>query len=105
MDFGDSVLAMTEKIPRGRVTNYGEIAKALGDVRLARAVGQALKKNPRPVKVPCHRVVCSDGRIGGYSRGVSEKIKLLSAEGIVVENNRILDLERIFVSSSELIKS
>ena len=62
MDFDELVLSLTKQIPRGKVTTYGELARFLGDIKLARAVGQALKRNSEPIKIPCHRVVCSDGR-------------------------------------------
>jgi len=96
MDFSGKVLELTGRIPPGRVTTYGEIARALGDVRLSRAVGNALYRNPRPVETPCHRVVKSNGSLGGYSRGVSEKIKLLQKEGILIKDNRILDFNKAF---------
>ena len=96
MDFGRKVLELTGRIPPGRVTTYGEIARALGDAGSSRAVGNALHRNPRPVETPCHRVVKSDGSLGGYSRGVSEKIKLLQKEGIQIKNDRILDFKTLF---------
>lgn len=96
MDFSLKVLELTGRIPPGRVTTYGEIAMALGNARLSRAVGSALNRNTRPVETPCHRVVKSDGTLGGYSRGVSEKIKLLRKEGILIKDNRILDFNKAF---------
>ena len=95
MNFRDNVLSLTEEIPRGMVTTYGEIARNIGNVRLARAVGKVLNKNTRPVEIPCHRVVYSNGSIGGYSRGVKEKILLLESEGIVVRDNKIVDFEKV----------
>jgi len=97
MDFGRKVLELVGSIPSGRVTTYGEIARALGDVRLSRAVGNALNKNPRPVETPCHRVVKSDGTLGGYSRGIHEKTKLLQSEGIRIKDGRILDFDGAFL--------
>lgn len=102
MEFDELVLSLAEKIPRGRVTSYGELARFIGNVKLARAVGQALKRNPDPVKIPCHRVVCSDGGIGGYSRGIQEKIKLLRSEGIVIKDNRLQNLKKVLFSASEM---
>ena len=96
MDFGRKVLELTGRIPPGRVTTYGEIARALGDAGSSRAVGNALHRNPRPVETPCHRVVKSDGTLGGYSRGIHEKTKLLQSEGILIKDNRILDFKTIF---------
>jgi len=96
MDFSERVLRLTAGIPPGRVTSYGELAKALGGVKFSRAVGNALHRNSNPIRIPCHRVVNSDGSLGGYSGGTQEKIKLLRNEGIRIRNGRILDFERVF---------
>ena len=73
-----------KKIPEGEVRPYKEIAFAIGKPHSARAVANACGKNPRPIEIPCHRVIRSDGRLGGYSGkgGVSTKRKLLKREGI-----------------------
>ena len=70
------------KIPAGKVSTYGDIAKALGHPKAARLVGQILHDNPNPVIVPCHRVIHSDGRLGGYAYGSDRKRELLENEGI-----------------------
>jgi methylated-DNA-[protein]-cysteine S-methyltransferase len=70
------------KIPAGKVSTYGDIAKALGYPKAARLVGQILHDNPNPVIVPCHRVIHSDGRLGGYAYGSQRKRELLENEGI-----------------------
>ena len=95
MDYSASVFHLTSRIPPGRVSTYGEIASALGDRNLARAVGGALHRNPVPIEIPCHRVVRSDGRVGGYIGGIGEKTRLLEDEGVRVENARIQDFEKI----------
>ena len=79
-----SVLEIVNKIPKGRVMTYGEIAGQLGTS--PRAVGQALKRNTRPVAIPCHRVIMSDGSLGGYSGpgGVNRKAELLRSEGVII---------------------
>ena len=69
------------QIPKGKVTTYREIAHALGS-KAYRAVGQAMNRNPKLMKIPCHRVVRSNGEVGGYAQGENEKIKLLLEEGI-----------------------
>lgn len=81
-DFERQVWAITHAIPYGQTLTYGDIARRLGDVALSRAVGQALGANPIPIIVPCHRVVASDGRSGGFSApgGVSTKLRLLNIE-------------------------
>jgi len=86
--FNEKVYGVVRKIPRGRVTTYREITRVIGRPRAARAVGNALNKNPYR-SVPCHRVVCSDGKVGGYARGVRKKEKLLRSEGVVVTRSKI----------------
>ena len=73
-----------KKIPKGEVRTYKEIAVAIGKPNSARAVANACGKNPTPIEIPCHRVIRSDGSLGGYSGkgGVSTKRKLLKREGI-----------------------
>lgn len=79
--FVEHVYAVVRKIPRGEVWTYGEIAKAMGSPRAARAVGQVLKRN-FDLRIPCHRVVRADGKLGGYNRGAAKKKSLLCAEGV-----------------------
>jgi methylated-DNA-[protein]-cysteine S-methyltransferase len=86
-------------IPEGRVSTYKAIAKAL-DTKAYRAVGSAIGKNPNPITVPCHRVVKSDGRVGGYAFGVEKKIQLLQKEGVQVTNDKIVDFEKLFFDPS-----
>ncbi len=94
-NFQEEVLKLVKQIPKGKLMTYGEIAKELtGSVRAARAVGQAVAANPYPIVVPCHRVVRSDGDIGGYSSGVEKKIRLLSAEGVEIKGRKVLNFEQ-----------
>ncbi|MEK6852396.1 MAG: MGMT family protein [Nanoarchaeota archaeon] len=86
------VLTLTSKVPKGRVTTYGEIARKL-EIS-PRVVGKALNRNPHPIEVPCHRVVMSSGEIGGYSLGVKEKVNLLEKEGINIIHGKILKFTR-----------
>ncbi|MCK5107770.1 MAG: MGMT family protein, partial [Nanoarchaeota archaeon] len=72
-EFENRVYSLCKKIPRGKVSTYGEIAKALNS-KCARAVGNALNKNPYAPKVPCHRVVKSNGKVGGFATGQNNKI-------------------------------
>jgi len=117
--FSEEVYRLTRQIPKGKVSTYKEIAKALGKPRACQAVGTALSKNPLPFrsstvdikksisinlkpdsengKIPCHRVIASDGSIGGFfgdkgsnSKNVQNKLKLLSEEGIKF-NGHVLD--------------
>jgi methylated-DNA-[protein]-cysteine S-methyltransferase len=81
------------EVPRGRITTYGELAKAVGLKNGQRAVGKIMNKNPYPVIIPCHRVVMSTGKIGGYAYGEHVKTKMLNDEGIEIENGKIVDLK------------
>jgi methylated-DNA-[protein]-cysteine S-methyltransferase len=80
-DFQLRVWAALRAIPYGAVRNYGDIARAIGQPGAARAVGQANGCNPLPIVIPCHRVIASDGTIGGYSGGLAIKHRLLALEG------------------------
>jgi len=68
------------KIPRGATRSYAEVARAVGRPGAARAVGQACNRNPVALVIPCHRVVASDGTLGGYRWGLERKQKLLASE-------------------------
>ncbi len=94
-NFREECYNLVKKIPRGKITTYKEIAKALGS-KGYRAVGNALNNNPNLISVPCHRVVKSNGEVGGYVKGVQQKIELLKSEGIPIENNKIVDFEKYF---------
>ena len=89
--FQNAVYGATEKIPRGKVATYGQIARFIGSPRAARAVGNALNRNPFSPKVPCHRVVNSDGKIGGFASGTAKKVALLRKEGLRVKDGKIVD--------------
>ena len=79
--FGDRVRDAVRQIPKGETKSYGEVAKAIGYPGAARAVGTVMKNNYDPT-VPCHRVIRSDGKLGGYNRGgVEMKRTLLKKEG------------------------
>jgi O-6-methylguanine DNA methyltransferase len=82
-----------DRIPHGKVTTYKELARAIGNPHSARAIGNACNKNPNAPHTPCHRVVASDGSLGGYALGLRKKIQLLEAEGIEIRNEKI-DLEK-----------
>lgn len=88
-----------EEIPEGRVTTYGVIAKKLR-TKAYRAVGNACRKNPHAPKVPCHRVVRSDGTVGGFGgrisgKTVEEKVRMLRREGVEIRDRRIVDFQRV----------
>lgn len=79
-DFQRQVWRLTRLIPYGETRSYGWLAARLGKKGAGRAVGQALARNPLPVIIPCHRVVATDGKLGGYSGGVGIKRSLLRLE-------------------------
>ena len=81
------------EVPKGKITTYGELAKAVGLKNGQRAVGKIMNKNPYPVIIPCHRVIKSDGKIGGYAYGEEIKSNMLSKEGIKIQNGKISDFE------------
>ena len=83
--FQRQVLKKLHGIPRGEVRSYGWLAKELGRPRASRAVGNALAWNPFPFVIPCHRVICADGRLGKYSGGGDNmKARLLAYEGVSI---------------------
>ena len=84
-DFQQRVLQATQEIPRGRIATYMDIAHKIGNPKAVRAVGQALGRNPIPIVIPCHRVIASNGSLGGYSGGggLETKAFLLKLEGAI----------------------
>ncbi len=82
-EFERQVYEATRRIPFGKVATYGQIAMAIGKPNAPRAVGQALGKNPIALVIPCHRVVASDGTLGGFTGGLTWKRKLLRHEGVL----------------------
>jgi methylated-DNA-[protein]-cysteine S-methyltransferase len=80
--FTQKVLRELTKIPYGKVRSYLWIGKRVGHTMGARAVGQAVKRNPIPIIIPCHRVIREDGSLGGFSLGIEIKKRLLALEGV-----------------------
>ncbi|MBI2003381.1 MAG: MGMT family protein [Parcubacteria group bacterium] len=80
-EFQKRIYEVVKKIPRGKVLTYKEVARLAGNPLAYRAVGNALNKNPFAPEVPCHRVIRSDGKIGGYACGTTEKVRILRNEG------------------------
>jgi len=96
------VYGILRKIPEGKITTYGDIAKALGCSGASRAVGQILNKNPDPFVVPCHRVVMSSGDIGGYAFGKTMKKELLTKEGLRFAGGMVENFARCRVDLASL---
>jgi len=92
--FAADCYVLLKKIPKGRVTTYKIIAEKLGK-KSYRAVGQAVGANPNIPATPCHRVVKSDGGLGGYALGIEKKIDILEKEGVEVIDGKIINFEKI----------
>ena len=93
-NFNEKIYEKLKLVPRGKIITYKELAKAINS-RAYRAVGGAMKNNKEPNKIPCYKVVLSDGSVGNYSSpgGAKEKIRRLQKDGIEVVNNKV-DLKR-----------
>jgi O-6-methylguanine DNA methyltransferase len=85
------VYRLVSAVPAGKVTTYGAVAKALKVPTAPRAIGSIMRANPTPIVVPCHRVIMSDGSLGGYggADGVQKKASLLRKEGIRIKDGRV----------------
>ena len=89
--FKKRVLEVVKRIKKGEVLTYKEVAKRAGSPLAWRAVGNILNKN-RSSFIPCHRVVRSDGKVGGYNKGKREKIRLLKKEGVKIKGERVFHI-------------
>lgn len=93
--FQTKIYEVCSIIPIGKVSTYKEIAKVINNPQSVRAVGGALNKNPFAPRVPCHRVVSSNGKIGGFALGIKEKIRILKEEGVEVKNGRVVNFDSV----------
>ncbi len=87
---------LVRQIPPGKISSYGAVAKALGDIRASRAVGYMMNQNPNADTMPCYKIVHSDGRLGGFGRGIQDKIRRLQQDNITVTNGYIDDFQQVF---------
>ena len=94
MNLEQKIFKKLLEVPKGQITTYGELSKAVGLKNGQRIVGKIMNKNPYPVIVPCHRVIMSTGKIGGYAYGEEIKTRLLRDEGLEIKNGKIMDLEK-----------
>lgn len=92
-NFNEKCYEKVKLIPKGMITTYAYIARSMGS-NAYRAVGNAMSKNPNLISVPCHRVIKSDGKIGGYALGIDKKIELLNKEGVTVKNYKVIDYRK-----------
>ena len=96
MNLEQKVYRKLLEVPRGKVTTYSELAKAVGLKNGQRVIGRIMNKNPYPVVIPCHRVVLSNKKVGGYAWGEKVKSKMLAKEGIKIKKGKILDPDVIY---------
>ena len=94
--FRRAVLEACRRIPYGQTASYADLARDAGNARAVRAAGGAMAHNPLPLVIPCHRVLRSDGTIGGFSSpsGVEEKLRMLRLEGVVLSDGHRFDLRQ-----------
>jgi len=97
MSFNQKCYKLLSQIPKGKISTYKQIAKAL-NTKAYRAVGNAMAKNPNPVIIPCHRIIKNNGLIGGYALGINQKINLLKNEGIAIKKGKIIDFKKYIYS-------
>ncbi len=102
----EKIYELLKKVPKGRITTYKELAIAAG-TKSYRAIGQILKRNPYAPTVPCHRVVKSDGTIGGFKgkKQSTEKKKMLEKEGIAIKNKKIILFKEKIMTAKEILEA
>ena len=93
--FNERVYEIVKRIPAGRVSTYGEVARVM-KTKGYRAVGNALNKNPYAPIVACHRIVNSQGHLHGFASGLKDKARLLEREGIKIKNNKVENFEKVY---------
>ena len=98
LNFDQRCYEILKQVPAGMVTTYKAIAEALNS-KAYQAVGNAMNRNPNLIDTPCHRVVNSRGKLGNYVLGCEKKRQLLEAEGVLIENGRLVNFEEICLTS------
>lgn len=96
-EFASKVYSKLKQVPKGKVTTYKELAKSINS-KSYQAIGQVLRKNPFAPEVPCHRVVKTDGSLGGFmgeieGKAIIKKINILKSEGVLTKDNKVIDFE------------
>jgi len=92
-NFNEECYKKLKTVPKGKITTYKDLAHSINS-KAYRAVGTAMNKNPYAPEVPCHRVINSNGNVGGFAHGTREKIQMLKSEGIEIKNNKIVNMKR-----------
>ena len=90
---------LVRQIPDGKISTYGAVAKALGDVVASRAVGRMMNQNPDADDMPCYKIVHSDGRLGGFGLGAKDKIRRLKEDNIEVKDGKIVDFDNVLFNN------
>ena len=96
MDLFNYTYDLVRQIPAGRVSTYGAVAKALGDIIASRAVGRMMNQNPDPDNMPCFKIVYSDGKLGGFGLGIDDKIRRLNEDNVKVSDGSIVNFKDVF---------
>jgi len=96
MNLTEYTYFLVKQIPKGRVSTYGAVAKALGNKNYARAVGKYMNKNPNADIMPCFKIIKSDGTLGGFGLGIKDKIRRLEHDGIKIKDGRILNFKKVY---------
>ncbi|MCK5112562.1 MAG: endonuclease V [Thermoplasmatales archaeon] len=86
---------LVRQIPQGKISTYGAVARALGDIIASRAVGRMMNQNPDADDMPCYKIVHTDGRLGGFGLGIDDKIRRLKEDNIFVKGGKIVDFENV----------
>lgn len=107
-DFTTKVFNITKQIPKGKVCTYKLIAIALKKPGASQAVGRALASNTNPKEIPCHRVLCSNGKISGYfgsvdDSAINKRIKILEKEGLAIKDGKVVDLKNVLYTPLVLL--
>jgi deoxyribonuclease V len=95
MNLFDYTYDLVRQIPAGKISSYGEISKALGDIIASRAVGRMMNQNPNADNMPCFKIVHSDGRVGGFGLGIDDKIRRLKEENVLVKDGKIVNFDNV----------
>ena len=96
MNITEYTYYLVRQIPKGRISTYGAVAKALGNKGYARAVGKYMNQNPNADTMPCFKIVKSDGSLGGFGLGIEDKIRRLSEDGMEVKDGKIVNFKKVF---------
>jgi len=101
------VYKLLKQVPKGKITTYKALARAVGNPNGARAVGAIMRANPYAPIVPCHRVVYSNGGLGGFNgmKRIDDKVRMLKEEGIMIKDGRIEDLRKHYFENFSLQKT